>query len=151
MKKHKNLNRRSPGKKNRKLQSSASNKKSVRSADPKSVGLKHPINFYPATQEQAEAIIEPEKIIHAWKQLRENPPLTIQWIEKARELNTEWKESKHTKKNKKQRKLDWEARFGGQADSDIQPKQIEIIKPQPVPEPTPQSNSKDSHAQSSKD
>lgn len=105
-------NRRTPGKqKGIRNRSNLSTKKSSKSANPKSAG--NVINFYPS-REEAEGIVEPEVIKHRWKPLKRIPAITIQHILLTKELDTEWKEPKQNKKSKKQKKLEWEARYGNE-------------------------------------
>ena len=73
-----------------------------------------------------------EQIKEKWKQLRPNPPLTIQYISMVRVLEQESR--RPNKKTKKQKKLEWEQRYAHADDLEI--KQIEIIKPIVVPDKT---------------
>lgn len=61
------------------------------------------------------AVIEESTIVNRWTKLKEIPTFTCQMIELTKELTTEFvfpqNSKKQNKKNKKQKKLDWESRY----------------------------------------
>lgn len=61
-----------------------------------------------------------EQIKDKWKQLRPNPPLTIQYISMVRVLESESATArKPNKKTKKQKKLEWEQKYAQADDMEI--------------------------------
>lgn len=87
------------------------------------------IDFYPQeSQVEPQIVIQEERIKERWTKLKDIPTFTCQYITKEASLDLEHTiaDPRKNKKNKKQKKLEWESKY---ASKEPEIPQIVIIKP----------------------